>query len=45
LDPSFHAALQEAVGYLMTCDTRIEVMFVLVGVSRGGKGTIVFIIQ
>jgi putative DNA primase/helicase len=34
------AALQEIIGYLLTCDTRQQKLFLIVGPTRSGKGTI-----
>ena len=42
---SFHPTLQEFMGYLMTPDTSIEVLLAMIGVKRGGKGTITRIMQ
>lgn len=40
LHPSFHLTLQEFMGYLLTADTRYEVILAMIGAQRGGKGTI-----
>ena len=40
LHPSFHPTLQEFTGYLLTADTRYEVILAMIGAQRGGKGTI-----
>jgi phage/plasmid-associated DNA primase len=40
LDQSFHPNLQEWFGYTLTPDTSLEKMALLIGASRGGKGTI-----
>jgi P4 family phage/plasmid primase-like protien len=45
LHPSFHPALQEFMGLLMTPDTSIEVFLAMIGAKRGGKGTITRIMQ
>jgi hypothetical protein len=45
LDPSFHSTLQEFMGYLLTGDNSIETMLVMLGASRGGKGTIAHVMQ
>src|SRR6516225_771359 len=34
------ATLQEIMGYLLTCDTRQQKIFLLIGPTRSGKGTI-----
>jgi P4 family phage/plasmid primase-like protien len=39
LDESFHATVQEMMGYLMVPDTSVHIIFVLNGVKRGGKST------
>jgi putative DNA primase/helicase len=39
-DPSSIRALQEAFGYILGWDTRLQKIFLLVGPRRGGKGTI-----
>ena len=36
--------LQEVFGYLLSCDTSQEKIFLIVGPSRGGKGTIVTVL-
>lgn len=40
LDPSLHDTLHEYAGLLLTPDTRLEKMLVLVGTARSGKSTI-----
>ena len=45
LHPSFHATLQEFMGYLLTPDTSIEVLLAMIGAKRGGKGSITRIMQ
>ncbi|MFT4120555.1 DNA primase family protein [Bradyrhizobium sp.] len=45
LHPSFHATLQEFMGYLLTSDTSIEVLLAMMGAKRGGKGTITKVMQ
>src|SRR5262249_40603499 len=40
LHPSFIPTLQEFFGYALTCDTSAEVLLAMIGVTRGGKGTI-----
>ncbi|KYH02136.1 hypothetical protein SE91_30085 [Bradyrhizobium sp. DOA1] len=45
LHPSFHATLQEIMGYLLTSDTSIEVLLAMMGAKRGGKGTITKVMQ
>ena len=45
LHPSFHPTLQEFVGYMLTPDTRIEILLAMIGATRGGKGTIAFVMQ
>jgi P4 family phage/plasmid primase-like protien len=45
LHPSFHPTLQEFVGYMLTPDTRIETLLAMIGATRGGKGTIAFVMQ
>jgi len=39
-DPDSVAALQELFGYLLTADTSLQKIFLLVGPKRSGKGTI-----
>jgi P4 family phage/plasmid primase-like protien len=39
------AMLQEAIGYLMTCDTSQEKAFLFLGPKRSGKGTILAMIR
>jgi putative DNA primase/helicase len=34
------ATLQEIIGYFLTCDTRQQKLFLLIGPTRSGKGTI-----
>jgi putative DNA primase/helicase len=38
-DPEAIACLQEMFGYLLTCDTRQQKLFMLIGGRRSGKGT------
>jgi P4 family phage/plasmid primase-like protien len=45
LDPSYHATLQEFMGYLLTPDIFYEVMLLLLGAKGGGKGTILHVIR
>jgi len=45
LHKSFHPTLQEWFGYTLTPDTSQEKLAVLVGASRGGKGTIKNILE
>jgi P4 family phage/plasmid primase-like protien len=45
LDESFHDTLQEFMGYAMTPDVRYEVFLLMLGVPRGGKGTIMNVMQ
>ena len=40
LHESYHETLQQFFGYCLTPDTRYEVLLALLGVSRGGKGTV-----
>lgn len=44
-DDESKAALQEVFGYLLTGDTTLQKMFLLVGPKRSGKGTIARIIR
>jgi putative DNA primase/helicase len=37
--------LQEIFGYLLTSDTRQQKIFLITGPKRGGKGTIVFVLE
>jgi putative DNA primase/helicase len=37
--------VQEMMGYLLTADTEFEIVFYLIGKSRGGKGTLIKIIK
>lgn len=39
------STLQEAIGYLLTQDTRLQKIIMLIGPPRGGKGTIVRIVH
>ncbi|MFT3883592.1 MAG: phage/plasmid primase, P4 family [Gemmatales bacterium] len=43
-DSSSIACLQEWFGYLLTCDTRLHKMLMLIGPKRSGKGTILRIL-
>jgi P4 family phage/plasmid primase-like protien len=45
LDESFHPTVQEMLGYLMVPDTSLHVIFVLNGVKRGGKSTMMKIAE
>jgi len=45
LDPSYHKALHEMLGYLMVPDNSLEKIFFLRGVRRGGKSTVVRIVS
>src|SRR5207244_1946723 len=45
LDPSFHPTLQEFAGYMLTASTPYEVLLAMIGATRGGKGTISFVLQ
>jgi len=45
LHPSFHATLQEFMGYMLTSSTAYEVLLVMIGATRSGKGTITHIMQ
>lgn len=45
LHPSYHPTLQQFAGYLLTPDTSIEVLLAMIGVRRGGKGSITRILQ
>jgi putative DNA primase/helicase len=44
-DPDSIATLQEWFGYLLTPDTRLQKMLLLIGPKRSGKGTIARIMQ
>lgn len=43
--PALVNLIQEMMGYLLTADTEHEVVFYLLGKSRGGKGTLMKIIK
>ena len=43
LDPSFHDTLHEWLGYTMTPDTSLRKFLVMIGVSGGGKSTVLTI--
>lgn len=45
LDKSFHPTLQEAMGLTLTTITEFHVMVQLIGATRGGKGTILRILE
>ncbi|MCA9220629.1 MAG: hypothetical protein KDA71_09900, partial [Planctomycetales bacterium] len=45
LDVSYHDTLMQAIGYLMTGDTSLQKMLVLLGASRGGKGTVTRVVK
>jgi P4 family phage/plasmid primase-like protien len=44
-DPENIPLLQEVLGYLMANDTSLQKIFLLVGPTRGGKGTIAQVVQ
>jgi P4 family phage/plasmid primase-like protien len=44
-DPENIPLLQEVLGYLMATDTSLQKIFLLVGPTRGGKGTIAGVVQ
>lgn len=45
LHPSFHPALQEFMGYLLTPDTSAQMFLAMIGAKRGGKSTITGIME
>jgi P4 family phage/plasmid primase-like protien len=45
IDPSFHPTLQEFMGYMLTSSTAYEVLLVMIGPPRSGKGTVTHIMQ
>jgi putative DNA primase/helicase len=45
LDDEMEDTLQEIFGYLLTSDTRQQKIFLIVGPRRGGKGTLVFLLE
>jgi putative DNA primase/helicase len=45
LDEETENTLQEIFGYLLTNDTRQQKIFLIVGPKRGGKGTLVFVLE
>jgi len=45
LHESFHSTVQEMFGYLMVPDTSLHAIFVLNGVKRGGKSTMMHIAE
>lgn len=45
LDQEMEDTLQEIFGYLLTDDTRQQKIFLIVGPRRGGKGTLVFVLE
>ncbi|MBN9602894.1 MAG: hypothetical protein J0G33_08180 [Afipia felis] len=45
LDPSYHATVQEMLGYLLTPDTSAHAIFVLSGVTRSGKSTLMHVAE
>jgi putative DNA primase/helicase len=44
-DPNAQQTLQEIFGYLLTPDTRQQKIFMLIGASRSGKGTIARVLK
>ncbi len=44
-DPQSIATLQEWIGYLLTADTRLQKILLLVGPGRSGKGTIARVVH
>ncbi|SDB48563.1 phage/plasmid primase, P4 family, C-terminal domain-containing protein [Bauldia litoralis] len=44
-DPDSIRCLRQIIGYLMTYDTSFQKIFAFIGVKRGGKGTILRVIQ
>jgi len=45
LHPSYHATLQEMMGYCLTADTSIHAVFALIGVPRGGKSSVLRVLE
>lgn len=45
LHPSYHATVQEMLGLLMVPDTSIHVIFLLNGVTRSGKSTLMHVAE
>jgi putative DNA primase/helicase len=45
LEEDTEDTLQEIIGYLLTSDTRQQKIFLIKGPRRGGKGTMVFVLE